>query len=793
MTKNLRPSSLATFLSYFVERQKQTSYSYTPGEEVEDKGQVPPSWWETRASSSTWNGLKTHQLFHLEGATREIGACLTRIVIRHKAMETRMKTLCSALLECMVVPLQDKLEEWRKTTSSLDKDHAKEYKKLRAEIKKKSENSQRIQKKNRKNKDPKSQMIVEAAVKDVNKSMKHLSDTEKNAVRRVLMEERSRYCTFVACLKPLLDEEVSLVTEFQQLEEVSKKLSRHTEDPFKLPPASEQVINDLATNSGDSAFTFQTPPSSPSSLGSRKSSMCSISSAGSSNSSSVHHSPSHQSGVQLRHRSLSQAHHNPSSLGPQMMRLSSISSQDSGFTSQDTLFLRPNSPSGRSKGSGGQPNIEDSNILTERPHTISSAYEKGHQRPQLQPYTFQPPCESINENENETDTLSRKPPVPQRCVSLDMQQRPVPKGKKPMNPQILAQIRGTNASLPNFNTSREDMVLPQPVYMNMSDLAVLAAQKAAAQNAQSQIPGTIEEESPDLKTPTAEDLNQIPGQKADRTENRKETLTPSSPQRYTKPLIFSLHASYHPPMPSPAPLLDSNRYHYATRSTMSQHSMATLRRNHSTASTLKPPPPQRRPSSTLRDEHSPPPPPAPTSGGSNSSTPRGSMEHLPPPPPHLLQSDEEGDHAVISQRGLSVAESVKALQKSGHLPCSPKTLRRAHSVAGGQSPYQLQQQIQQQKQLQQPPKQEQIYAPVAHLQQKIHQRQLLQQQSPEGDKYGFGMQFHHHQSQFYHHNMQPPAGMATKPASDTTAATLLPIDEANTAPGLIIQGYVGYV
>ena len=27
----------------------------------------------------------------------------------------------------------------------------------------------------------------------------------------------------------------------------------------------------------------------------------------------------------------------------------------------------------------------------DRPHTISSAYEKGHQRPQLQPYTFQPP------------------------------------------------------------------------------------------------------------------------------------------------------------------------------------------------------------------------------------------------------------------------------------------------------------------------------------------------------------------------------------------------------------------
>ena len=68
--------------------------------------------------------------FVFSGATREIGACLTRIVLRHKAMESRMKTLCSALLECMILPLQDKVEEWRKNVGVLDKDHAKEYKKV---------------------------------------------------------------------------------------------------------------------------------------------------------------------------------------------------------------------------------------------------------------------------------------------------------------------------------------------------------------------------------------------------------------------------------------------------------------------------------------------------------------------------------------------------------------------------------------------------------------------------------------------------------------------------------------
>ena len=46
-------------------------------------------------------------------------------------MESRMKTLCSALLECMILPLQDKLEEWRKTVGIIDKEHAKEYKKVK--------------------------------------------------------------------------------------------------------------------------------------------------------------------------------------------------------------------------------------------------------------------------------------------------------------------------------------------------------------------------------------------------------------------------------------------------------------------------------------------------------------------------------------------------------------------------------------------------------------------------------------------------------------------------------------
>ena len=50
----------------------------------------------------------------------------------------------------MVLPLGDKLEDWRKTGVQLDKEHAKEYKKIRADIKKKADQSSRVLKKNQK-------------------------------------------------------------------------------------------------------------------------------------------------------------------------------------------------------------------------------------------------------------------------------------------------------------------------------------------------------------------------------------------------------------------------------------------------------------------------------------------------------------------------------------------------------------------------------------------------------------------------------------------------------------------
>ena len=68
---------------------------------------------------------------------------MTRIVIRHRSMESRMKSLAGALMDCLIIPVQGRLEEWRRITGLLDKDHAKDYKKYRAAIKKKTEQATR--------------------------------------------------------------------------------------------------------------------------------------------------------------------------------------------------------------------------------------------------------------------------------------------------------------------------------------------------------------------------------------------------------------------------------------------------------------------------------------------------------------------------------------------------------------------------------------------------------------------------------------------------------------------------
>uniref|UniRef100_A0A4W5L6A9 MTSS I-BAR domain containing 2a n=1 Tax=Hucho hucho TaxID=62062 RepID=A0A4W5L6A9_9TELE len=242
------------------------------------------------------------------GGTRDIGSALTRMCMRHRSIETKLRDFTNALMEGLVTPLQDRIEEWKKTAYLLDKDHAKEYKRSRQEIKRKSSDTMKLQKKARKGRGNLRPQL-DSAMQDVSDLYLLMGETEKQAVRRALLEERGRYCSFINLLQPVVNGEIAMLGEITHLQAIVDDLTVLTEDPHKLPPASEQVIGDL--KGSDYSWSYQTPPSSPSSAASRKSSMCSIL-----------HMPS------------SAAH-----------RLSSVSSHDSGFISQDAnTHSKPPSP-----------------------------------------------------------------------------------------------------------------------------------------------------------------------------------------------------------------------------------------------------------------------------------------------------------------------------------------------------------------------------------------------------------------------------------------------------------------
>ncbi|XP_064466579.1 protein MTSS 2-like isoform X2 [Ornithodoros turicata] len=563
-----------------------------------------------------------------KGATKEVGKALTRLCLRHRSVEAKLKSFTASIMDHLVVPLQDKMEDWKKIALQLDKDHSKEFKRARQEIKKISTDTLRLQKKVRKGSKYDMQRSLDSAIQDVSDKYLLLEETEKQAVRRALIEERSRYCTFVSCLRPVVEEELQMLQEISHLQEIVDCLTKMTVNPQHLPSMSEQVIADL--KGSDGSWAFQTPPSSPSSLGSRKSSMCSISSFNSSSSSSSKsHSPSHQ------FRSRSQQ----PTAGP-ALRLSSVSSQDSGFTSQDTLFMRPPSPRSTERAAqvpglcdtngGGLslsactsstpaspfpatpsvtstwPNLQDtlqferainSVMKSQRPHTISTAYERaGHQsRPALRAETFQPLEGDLLTGSNHSgsaDTLtstsgdsaddSRMLLIPPPLAEGTLQSVPPvpecsPLEDHSLNPPGQMNDQST-ATVPDFHKPVLEQVIPQPIYVNAEDLGshTLEERRPESPPLPPPPPPSVDEVNP-VKATTSHTVPPARNEYARREDIYKTYSPSSSVSRFeglsgssTLPPKLNARRNSQPPPPPPV---------RRTSSITSQNTVSTTQRS----------------------------------------------------------------------------------------------------------------------------------------------------------------------------------------------------------------------
>ena len=216
-----------------------------------------------------------------------------------------------------------------------------EYKKYRSGIKKKSEQVSRLRKKSKKDNnrghsgslviaDPSVQRLIEQTSRDLNSQYRQLFDHEKKCVRQILTEERLRYCNLVASLKPIIDEELGMLSELASVEDVMQKLGSVTSNPDEV--ITDEFIDDVTNQGG---LVYATPPTTPSpSMGSRKSSMCSISSLASSSSTQQTLSPSRSSTTSSLCRRSSYRSYNDSAT---TMEQGSISRPSSALSSASTM------------------------------------------------------------------------------------------------------------------------------------------------------------------------------------------------------------------------------------------------------------------------------------------------------------------------------------------------------------------------------------------------------------------------------------------------------------------------
>lgn len=208
------------------------------------------------------------------GGTKEIGSALTRLCLRNRSVEAKLKSLTSSLFDSFISPLQDRVDEWKKIIVQIDKEHNKEIKRLK-QFRKKSEtrtssgfsNNTFRMKKHPRNKS-KADFSRIGSLYDIDKiidSMDNkekffmLEEVERTYVRRALIEERSHYCLFFNLLRPVIQEEISMLQEIVHLEEILTTLTNLTADPGKLPASSEHFLTNLQLNpdpvSGDYAYS----------------------------------------------------------------------------------------------------------------------------------------------------------------------------------------------------------------------------------------------------------------------------------------------------------------------------------------------------------------------------------------------------------------------------------------------------------------------------------------------------------------------------------------------------------
>ncbi|XP_062501018.1 protein MTSS 1-like [Corticium candelabrum] len=185
-----------------------------------------------------------------KGATRELGTALTKMCMRHRALEVKAADISRMLNSALAQPLTTLIREWDRTTRTLEADHERESRKAVKSAKRAAQDTikrvKETDKLERKGKGSvEMQGKMEESMKAASESYQHVEEVERFWMRKLLIEQRSRYCKFVQCFKPVAESEVALLEEATHVNTILSDTLQLVVNPHVLPGSSEELIADL--------------------------------------------------------------------------------------------------------------------------------------------------------------------------------------------------------------------------------------------------------------------------------------------------------------------------------------------------------------------------------------------------------------------------------------------------------------------------------------------------------------------------------------------------------------------
>ncbi|VDM16246.1 unnamed protein product [Hydatigera taeniaeformis] len=148
---------------------------------------------------------------------RPFGIALRRYCLRQRCVESRLRGFNSQITECLVTPLSDRLDEWRRTANQMDRDCVKELRKAKSELQRAILEAEKCKKRLRRKQErggvtaafekddfeaPNVQInFVQHDLACKQRALEHL---EQRCREAVAVEERRRFAELSTCLNPLL-------------------------------------------------------------------------------------------------------------------------------------------------------------------------------------------------------------------------------------------------------------------------------------------------------------------------------------------------------------------------------------------------------------------------------------------------------------------------------------------------------------------------------------------------------------------------------------------------------------